>query len=180
MLTNAHKPVLGFAAYSGVGKTTLLRQVLPLLADRGIKVAMVKHAHHDFDIDKPGKDSYELRKAGAGQMLITSARRRALMMDHDDASDPVLDEELLYLHQQYIDLILVEGFRHEDFDKIELYRPAAGHEPMYPGDDNIIAIATDGDLPVSTDLPQLDINRPEEVAGFIQQYYQYSSVSSRA
>ena len=99
-LTNAHRPILGFAAYSGVGKTTLLKQLIPLLTAKGLRVAIIKHAHHDFDIDKPGKDSYELRQAGAGQVLITSAKRRALMIENTLAKDPLLDDELKFLQQQ--------------------------------------------------------------------------------
>lgn len=167
MLSNADRPVLGFAAYSGVGKTTLLKKLIPLLLDRGIRLALVKHAHHDFDIDKPGKDSYELRKAGAAQVLISSARRRALMIENPREKDPVLDDELKYLHQQDADLILVEGFRHESFARIELFRPATGHEPLYIRDDNIIAVATDAELPQSTDLPVLDLNDAEAIANFI-------------
>ena len=167
MLTSARKPVLGFAAYSGVGKTTLLKQLIPLLTGNGLRVALIKHAHHDFDIDKPGKDSYELRQAGAGQVLITSAKRRALMLENPLEKDPLLDDEINYLQQQDADLILVEGFRHESFAKIELFRPAAGHEPLYIADKDIIAVATDAELPQLTTLPVLDINNPEEIANFI-------------
>jgi len=167
MLTRAHKPVLGFAAYSGVGKTTLLKQVIPLLVNSGLRVVLVKHAHHDFDIDKPGKDSYELRRAGAEQVLITSARRRALMIENPVEKDPLLDDELKYLHQEDADLILVEGFRHESFPKIELFRPATGHEPLYVSDKDIIAVATDDELPQSTALPVLDINDPAAIVKFI-------------
>jgi molybdopterin-guanine dinucleotide biosynthesis protein MobB len=171
MLSNAHKPLLGFAAYSGVGKTTLLRAVLPILLDAGIRTALVKHAHHDFDIDQPGKDSYELRKAGASSVLVSSARRRALMTDHAVPADPLLNDELACLPQDDIDLILVEGFRHEAFAKIELYRPQAGHPPIYPGDEHVIAVATDGELPETTDLPRLDINKPAQVAELIMRHF---------
>jgi len=168
LLTNAHKPIVGLAAYSGVGKTTLLKKLIPLLIDSGIRLALVKHAHHDFDIDKPGKDSYELRKAGAYQLLITSAKRRALMIDNTVEQDPVLDDELAYLQQDDVDLILVEGFRHEAFPKLELFRSAAGKDPLYVEDKNIIAIATDGELPLQTELPVLDINQPESIVEFIR------------
>jgi len=170
VLRNARKPVLGIAAFSGVGKTTLLKQLLPILKAQGIRIGMIKHAHHDFDIDKPGKDSYELRKAGADRMLVVSARRLALMVENQVDKDPVLDEVLLNLGQDEVDLVLVEGFRHEDFPKIELHRTSLGHEPLYIQDKSIIAIATDGELPVPIDLPIMDINNANEIVAFIEDW----------
>ncbi|MFL6712642.1 MAG: molybdopterin-guanine dinucleotide biosynthesis protein B, partial [Sulfurifustis sp.] len=112
-------PILGIAAYSGTGKTTLLRKILPQLRGRGLRVAVVKHAHHSFDTDVPGKDSYELRKAGAVQMLVASRHRWALITETGDANEPRLDELLGQLDQSNLDLILVEGFKAEAFPKIE-------------------------------------------------------------
>lgn len=162
----ARRPILGFGAYSGTGKTTLLRAVIPGLREAGVRLALVKHAHHGFDIDHPGKDSYELRKAGAEQVLVASPRRRALMMEHAAPRDPRLADELEYLHQDETDLILVEGFRHERFPKIELRR-AGGESPLLADtDDTVIAIASETpDIPV--DLPWLDINQPDTVTRFI-------------
>ena len=163
------KPVLGFAAYSGTGKTTLLVKLLPLLKQRGIRVAMIKHAHHDFDIDTPGKDSYELRKAGADQMLIASDQRWAMMVEntHDDA--PTLKELINKLDHRRCDLVLVEGFKHLPFEKIELHRPSLGKDKIFIDDKNIIAVASDE--PIDTNgLPQLDINQPEMLARFIDNW----------
>ncbi len=164
-------PVLGFAAYSGTGKTTLLKQLLPLLRERGLRVGMIKHAHHDFDIDTPGKDSYELRKAGASEMLIASGRRWALMVETDKAGDPQLQEMLNRLDQDNLDLVLVEGFKHEAFSKIELHRPSVGKPLIFPDDPNIIAVATDGELSEQTSLPLLDINNIQAVAEFVTTDY---------
>lgn len=172
-MTNANRPLLGFAAISGTGKTTLLVQILPLLKKRGIRVGMIKHAHHRFDIDKPGKDSYKLRQAGAEQMLIASRHRWALMVEtpQQQQADPQLNELLLHLDQDAVDLILVEGFKQVRFPKIELHRPALGHELLFPNDAAIIAIATDAPLAKSTALPLLDLNDPAEITDFIEQRF---------
>lgn len=159
-------PVVGFSAFSGTGKTTLLKQLLPMLTQHGLRVGMVKHAHHNFDIDKPGKDSYELRKAGAAQMLVASARRWALMVDNEVENDPDLGDLLRHLDLDELDLILVEGFKHIAFTKIELHRPSLGHPLLFREDPSIIAIASDEKMD-SGELPLLDINRPEEIADFI-------------
>jgi molybdopterin-guanine dinucleotide biosynthesis protein MobB len=167
VLSNAQKPVIGFAACSGTGKTTLLRDLIPLLCARGIRVGMIKHAHHAFDIDIPGKDSYELRKAGASQMLVASAHRHALVVEQPVANEPQLDRLLLQLDQDVLDLILVEGFKQTPFPRLELYRAALGKPPIYPQDPGIVAVVTDSALPVATRLPVLDINNPGEIAEFI-------------
>lgn len=167
MRTARGVPVLGIAAYSGTGKTTLLRKVLPLLRARGLRVGMVKHAHHSFDIDVPGKDSYELRKAGAVQMLVASRHRWALVTEMGDVGEPALVQLLERLDQSDLDLILVEGFKAEAFPKIELHRPSLGHPLLYPLDRSIIALASDAPLEVARDVALLDLNRPERIAGFI-------------
>ena len=159
-------PVLGFAAFSGTGKTTLLKQLIPLLAARGVRVGVIKHAHHNFDIDKPGKDSFELRKAGARQMLVASSRRWALLTENDVASDPQLDDLVKRLDPNGIDMVLVEGFKHVPFTRIELHRPALGHPLLYPEDSNIIAVAADAPID-SAGLPVLDLNDAVAVSGFI-------------
>ena len=163
-------PVLGFAAYSGTGKTTLLRQLIPLLKGKGIRVAVIKHAHHDVDIDQPGKDSYELRKAGAGQVLLATAQRWALMVEEEAEGDPDLRQMLNRLDMAVLDLVLVEGFRHVPFPKIELHRPSLGKPLLFPTDSSIIAVASDGALSLKTDLPQLDLNHPSSVLDFILQH----------
>lgn len=159
--------ILGFAAFSGTGKTTLLVRLIPLLAERGIRTALIKHAHHDFDIDIPGKDSYELRKAGARQVLVASSQRRALITETPGGPDPDLDTLVAGLDHDHIDLVLVEGFRHVPFPKIELHRAGLGHPLLFPEDASIIAVAADTGFN-SGDLPLLDINDPEAIAAFIR------------
>jgi molybdenum cofactor guanylyltransferase/molybdopterin-guanine dinucleotide biosynthesis protein MobB len=162
-------PLLGFAAFSGTGKTTLLTKLLPELKQRDIRIAVVKHAHHNFDIDKPGKDSYRIREAGAQQMLIASSRMMALMQKSDnEEDDPSLAELLTRLDYNKLDLVLVEGFKHEVFPKIELHRPSLGHPLLLEEDNQIIAIATDSDI--DTETPQLNLNQIEAMADFIQQF----------
>jgi molybdopterin-guanine dinucleotide biosynthesis protein MobB len=163
---NTPKPVLGFAAFSGTGKTTLLEKLIPLLTAENIRIGMVKHAHHDFDIDQPGKDSYRLRKAGAQQVLIASSQRQALMMENVTPQEPRLDELVSRLDLDNIDLVLIEGFKHVPFPKIELHRKALGKTLLYPEDPDIIAVASDH-LADCGDLPALDINDTDAIATFI-------------
>ncbi len=168
-------PVIGFAAFSGTGKTTLLERLLPILTHSGVRIGMIKHAHHQFDIDTPGKDSYRLRKAGATQTLIASTQRWALMTENPVEDPPELVNLIQHLDQKHLDLILVEGFKQAHIPKIELHRPGLGHPLLFPADDNIIAIATDTPLEIETDLPRLDLNQPEEIANFILvQYLEHS------
>lgn len=167
MLRNARVPVLGFTALSGTGKTTLLARLLPLLKKRGLRVGMIKHAHHSFDVDTPGKDSYILRHAGADQMLIASNQRWALMAETPQGADPRLDDLLSALRQDELDLVLVEGFKKEAFPKIELHRPSLGHPLLCREDRAIIAVVTDAPIADVPALPLLDLNRPEQIAEFI-------------
>jgi len=160
-------PVFGFCAASGTGKTTLLKQLVPLLRARGLRVGVVKHTHHAFEVDRPGKDSYELRKAGATEMLIASGKRWALMADTDREGDPILAELLNRFDQDNLDLVLVEGFRHESFPKIELHRIALNRPLIFPEDSHVVAVACDGPLSRPTGLPLLDLDDPSAIASFI-------------
>jgi molybdopterin-guanine dinucleotide biosynthesis protein MobB len=162
-------PVLGFAAYSGTGKTTLLVKLLPLMKLQGLRVATIKQTHHDFEIDKPGKDSYELRKAGANQVLIASEKRLALVTEYEQPVESDLSELVNKLDLENIDLVLVEGFKNKPFPKIELYRAATGNKLLFPDDDNVIAVASDARLDTGG-LPLLNLNVTEEVAGFINRW----------
>ena len=167
-------PILGFSAYSGTGKTTLLTQVIPLLQAEGLRLAIIKHAHHEFDVDQAGKDSYKLRHAGARQMLISSSKRWALMTELGAAdSELSLTQLLAQIDQANTDLILVEGFKRESFLKIELHRPSLGLPLMCSSDSNIIALATDAEVSALPEgLPCLNLNQAAEIAEFIRQYFQ--------
>ena len=169
---NSPVPLLGFAAYSGTGKTTLLVQLLPLLKQQGLRVAIIKHAHHDFDVDKPGKDSYKLRQAGATPMIISSSKRTVLMMDKEEESEPQLSDLIDYINPQQVDLLLIEGFKQWPFPKIELHRPSTGKSLIFPHDEHIIAIASDENIETTNALPTLDINQPQQIADFILNYLQ--------
>jgi len=161
-------PILGFSAWSGTGKTTLLRQLIPALGERGLRVSVIKHAHHHFDLDVPGKDSFELRKAGAVQTVICTATRMAQITEFDSpAEEPGLEQIINGLDTERIDLVLVEGYKTIEFPKIELHRAEIGKPCLYPEDDSVIALACD--VPPADDIgiPLLDINDVEAIARFI-------------
>ena len=160
-------PVIGFAAYSGTGKTTLLTRIVEILKERNLRVGIVKHAHHNFDIDYPGKDSYRLRKAGASQVLIGSSLRWALMVENDVKEPKPLEFHIKNMDLDNLDLILIEGFKLADIPKIEIHRPSLGNPPLYPEDKNVIALATDADSGMQTSIPILDLNDPAAIADFI-------------
>ncbi|MBE3765397.1 bifunctional molybdopterin-guanine dinucleotide biosynthesis adaptor protein MobB/molybdopterin molybdotransferase MoeA [Vibrio parahaemolyticus] len=163
-------PILGFAAYSGTGKTTLLEALLPKLTEAGLRIGMLKHAHHNFDVDKPGKDSYRLRKAGASQMLIASRNRFALMTETPEA-EAEFEYLLTRFDEDKLDVVLVEGCKNIAFPKIELHREEVGKPWLYPHDDNIIAIASDS-AELDSELPQMNINDLDAIAQFVLQYVQ--------
>jgi molybdopterin-guanine dinucleotide biosynthesis adapter protein len=154
---------IGFAGWSGSGKTTLIEKVISRLEARGLVVSLIKHAHHEFDVDVPGKDSYRHRHAGCREVLITSANRWALMHELRGRDEMSLDEALQQLSP--CDLVLVEGFKHAPIAKIEIYRSAIDKPLLFPNDPHVIAVASDG--PVDTTLPKLELNQPDAVADFI-------------
>lgn len=160
-------PVIGFVAPSGSGKTTLLRRLVAVLHARGLRVGYLKHAHHTFDLDVPGKDSFEIRTAGAAQTLLASRQRWALQVEEDAGTDPDLHAMLARFESDGLDLILVEGFKHARYPKIEVYRAVLGQAPLYPGDPDIIAVATADPLPDAVHPPVLPLNDAEVIADFI-------------
>src|SRR4051812_41235846 len=158
--------IFGFAGYSGSGKTTLIERLIPIFTTRGLTVSLVKHAHHAFDIDQPGKASYRHRHAGCSEVLISSSRRWALMHELRGAPEPVLSEQVKHLSP--CDLLLVEGYKRERIPKLEVHRAQVGEPLIHPHDENVVAIASDA--PLKTSLPQLDLNDPEAIATFILEH----------
>jgi len=155
---------MGLAGWSGSGKTTLLVELLPALRRRGLVVSTVKHAHHEFDIDRPGKDSFRHREAGAAEVLIASSRRWALMHENTGEDEPGLDALLARL--QPVDLVIVEGFKRHAHPKIEIHRASVGKPLLAPEDPDIIAVATDNPG-LAVPLPLLDLGNGQAIAAFI-------------
>ena len=174
--------VVGFAGYSGSGKTTLVEQLIGVLKKRGLRVSVIKHAHHSFDIDHPGKDTYRHRQAGAFEVVVSSSNRFALMREFEQPSSMTVHQMIAELYEG-VDWVLVEGFKDSDLLKIEVWRaPTASYEgkpARYMDDDFIVAIATDtpDQLPHATLRPVLDLNNPQAVADYLlgaQERFVYS------
>jgi molybdopterin-guanine dinucleotide biosynthesis protein B len=153
----------GFAGWSGSGKTTLVEKLIPRFVGRGLRVSLIKHAHHTFDIDHPGKDSYRHRHAGAAEVMVTSSRRWVLMHELRGAQEPSFEEQIK--HFSPCDLLLVEGFKFAPIPKLEIWRAETGEALLHPNDPHIVAIATDSK--VATALPVFDLNEDGAIASFI-------------
>ena len=158
--------VFGFAGYSGAGKTTLIEQLIPRLIARGMTVSLIKHAHHRFEIDTPGKDSWRHREAGAHEVLITSDQRWVLMHELRGAPEPGLNEQLTRLSP--CDLVLVEGYKFAPIPKIEVHRSGLGRPLLYPNDPTIVAVACDTAIEIP--LPRLDLNDHDTIAAFVSNH----------
>jgi molybdopterin-guanine dinucleotide biosynthesis protein B len=156
----------GFAGYSGSGKTTLIEQLIPRFVAQGLRVSLIKHAHHAFDVDQPGKDSYRHRHAGASEVLVTSSRRWVLMHELRGEAEPTFEAQLGHLAP--CDLLLVEGFKHAAIPKLEVWRSETGEGLLHPNDPHIVAVASDAKL--ATRLPWLDLNDVEGITGFIRNH----------
>jgi molybdopterin-guanine dinucleotide biosynthesis protein B len=160
--------VVGFAGFSGSGKTSLVERLIPVLRLKGQRVSVVKHAHHRFDIDHPGKDTFRHREAGAFEVVVASDTRLALMREFEVANRPTVHHLIAELYEG-VDWVLVEGFKDSDLLKIEVWRASVGKPARYVDDDFIAAIATDApdELPAPTGLPILDLNSPDSVADWL-------------
>jgi molybdopterin-guanine dinucleotide biosynthesis protein B len=155
--------VFGFAGWSGSGKTTLIEKLIPRFVGMGLAVSLIKHAHHAFDVDQPGKDSYRHRHAGAAEVLVTSSRRWVLMHELRGAAEPAFEEQVRHLSP--CDLLLVEGFKHAPIPKLEVWRAETGEPFLHPHDEHIVAVATDSRI--ETTLPILNLNDDAAIAQFI-------------
>ena len=170
-------PIVGFAAFSGSGKTTLVSGIIPVLRAQGLRIGVIKHAHHNFTIDTPGKDSYELRNAGAEQVLIASRHRQAWVKESVEEQEPTLPELLQYYAAQQLDLIIVEGFKHEPFTKIEVHRSKIRRPLLAAADQHIIAVATDSPEVLEVDVEILDLDNHAKIAEFILQSMKQNKLS---
>jgi len=166
-MTARAQRLFGLAGWSGSGKTTLMRRLVPALGARGLKVSTVKHAHHSFDVDQPGKDSYEHRRAGAVEVMVSSANRWALMHENRGEDEPSL--EALLARMAPVDLVLVEGFKRLAIPKLEVHRPAVGKPLLCTGDAHIVAVASDEELP-GLGVPVLALDDPDRIAGFVVEH----------
>jgi molybdopterin-guanine dinucleotide biosynthesis protein B len=155
--------LIAISGYSGSGKTTLIEKVIPCLVLEGLRVSLIKHAHHEFDIDMPGKDSHRHRMAGATEVIVSSSNRWALMHELRGAAEPTLEEQLA--HFSPCDVVIVEGWKFHAIPKIEVHRKLSEKPLLFPEDKNVVAIATDEKL--ATDLPQFGLEDAEAVAAFI-------------
>jgi molybdopterin-guanine dinucleotide biosynthesis protein B len=155
--------IFGFAGWSGSGKTTLIEKLIPRLAARGLRVSLIKHAHHTFDVDQPGKDSYRHRHAGASEILVTSSRRWVLMHELRGSPEPSFEEQIKHLSP--CDLLIVEGFKFAPIPKLEVWRAETGEPLLHPKDPHIVAVASDAK--VETKLPLLNLNDHAAIEGFI-------------
>lgn len=163
MSTLPAEKIFGFAGWSGSGKTTLIEKLIPRFVGQGLRVALIKHAHHTFDVDQPGKDSYRHRHAGAAEVLITSSRRWVLMHELRGGAEPAFDEHVKRLSPA--DLVLVEGFKFAPIPKIEVWRAAGGEPLLQPNDPHIVAVASDSS--VESSVPVLDLNDDAAIAAFV-------------
>ena len=160
--------VVGVAGFSGAGKTTLVEALIPALKNGGLRVSVVKHAHHNFDIDHPGKDTFRHREAGAFEVVVASNKRLALMREFEKSNELTVHHLIAELYDG-VDWVLVEGFKECDLPKIEVWRPSLGKPALYDEDDFIVAIATDAPSQVRQDLerPVLNVNAPQAVAQWL-------------
>jgi len=166
-MNTSARNIMGITGWSGSGKTALMIRLIPELTARGCRVATVKHAHHDFDIDKPGKDSCEHRAAGATEVVVSSARRWALIHENRDDAEPTLEQILARMSPA--DIVLVEGYKNETHPKIEVHRPATGADLICRTNDSIVAVAADAAIPGLT-VPALDLNDAGAIADFVADY----------